>query len=37
VMRSSIGGCTAGALHAEFLQGAVRDAPCFLNLSTGEV
>jgi protoheme IX farnesyltransferase len=34
---SSPGGCTAGSVHAELLQGAVRNAPCFLNLSTGEV
>jgi protoheme IX farnesyltransferase len=37
LMRSSNGGCAAGAVHAELLQGAVRDAPCFFNLSTGEV
>jgi protoheme IX farnesyltransferase len=36
-MASSPGGCTAGSVHAALLQGAVRDAPCFLNLSTGEV
>jgi hypothetical protein len=36
-MRSSTGGCAAGAVHAQFLQGAVRDAPCFFNLSTSEV
>jgi heme o synthase len=34
---SSPGGCIAGSVHAELLQGAVRNAPCFLNLSTGEV
>jgi protoheme IX farnesyltransferase len=34
---SSPGGCTAGSVHAELLQGAVRNAPCFLNLSAGEV
>src|ERR1700736_2835838 len=32
---SSPGGCIAGSVHAELLQGAVRNAPCFLNLSTG--
>jgi heme o synthase len=37
LMRSSRGGCAAAAVHAELVQGAVRDAPCFLNLSTGEV
>ena len=37
LMRSSTGGCAAGAVHAQFLQGAVRDAPCFFNLSTSEV
>ena len=36
LMRSSTGGC-AGAVHAELVQGTVRDAPCFFNLSTGEV
>jgi heme o synthase len=36
-MASSRSGCSAGSVHAEFLQGAVRDAPCFLNLNTGEV
>ena len=36
-MASSPGGCTAGSVHAALLQGAVRDAPCFLNFSTGEV
>ena len=36
-MRPSIGGCTAGTLHAELLHGAARDAPCFYNLSMGEV
>jgi heme o synthase len=36
-MRSSTGGCTAGVLHAELRNGAVRDAPCFFNLSTSEV
>jgi protoheme IX farnesyltransferase len=35
--RSSTGDCAAGAVHVELLQGAVRDAPCFFNLSTGEV
>jgi protoheme IX farnesyltransferase len=34
---SSPGGCSAGSVHAELLQGAVRNAPCFLNLSTSEV
>jgi heme o synthase len=37
LMRSSNDGCAAGAVHAEFLQGAVRVAPCFLNRNTGEV
>jgi heme o synthase len=37
LMRPSIGGCTAGTLHAELLHGAARDAPCFYNLSMGEV
>jgi protoheme IX farnesyltransferase len=36
-MASSPGGCAAGSVHAELLQGSVRNAPCFLNLSTGEV
>ena len=36
-MASSPGSCSAGSVHAELLQGAVRNAPCFLNLSTGEV
>jgi protoheme IX farnesyltransferase len=31
------GGCIAGSVHAELLQNAVRNTPCFLNLSTGEV
>jgi hypothetical protein len=34
---SSPGGCNAGSLHAELLQGPVRNAPCFLNLGVGEV
>jgi protoheme IX farnesyltransferase len=37
LMRSSTGGCTAGTLHAGLLHGAARDAPCFYNLSMGEV
>jgi protoheme IX farnesyltransferase len=37
LMRPSIGGCAAGTLHAELLHGAARDAPCFYNLSMGEV
>jgi protoheme IX farnesyltransferase len=37
LMRSSIGGCTAGTLRAELLHGAARDAPCFYNLRMGEV
>ena len=37
LIRSSNGGCAAGAVHAEFLQGAVRVAPCFSNRNTGEV
>jgi len=36
-LRSSTGGCIAGVAHGEFLQGAVRDAPCFFNLRMGEV
>src|SRR6202795_3954664 len=36
-VRASLDGCIAGSVHAELLQGAVRNAPCFLNLSTGEV
>jgi hypothetical protein len=36
-MVSSPGGCSAGSVHAELPQGAVRDAPCFLNPSMGEV
>jgi protoheme IX farnesyltransferase len=36
-VRSSPGSCTAGSMHAELLQSTVRDAPCFINLSTGEV
>jgi heme o synthase len=34
---SSPGGCFAMPVHAQPLRGAVRDAPCFLNLRTGEV
>jgi heme o synthase len=34
---SSPGGCFAVPVHAQPLRGAVRDAPCFLNLRTGEV
>jgi protoheme IX farnesyltransferase len=37
LIASSPGGCIAGTVHAELLQGPVRDAPCFLNLSIGEV
>jgi heme o synthase len=37
LMQSSSGGCTAGSVHAELLQGPVRNAPCFFNLSMGEV
>jgi protoheme IX farnesyltransferase len=33
---SSPGGCTAGSVYAELQQSPARDAPCFLNLSTGE-
>jgi protoheme IX farnesyltransferase len=33
----SNGGCAAGAVHAELLQGAARDAPCFFDPNTGEV
>jgi protoheme IX farnesyltransferase len=36
-MRSSVDDCASSAARVGFLQGAVRDAPCFLNLSTGEV
>ena len=36
-LHSSAGGCAAGSVHAELLQGAVRNAPCFFNLSMGEV
>jgi heme o synthase len=36
-MQSSRGGCAAGLEHAGLLQGAVRNAPCFLKLSTSEV
>ena len=36
-MQSSTGGCSAGSVHAELLQGAARNAPCFFNLSPGEV
>jgi protoheme IX farnesyltransferase len=35
--RSSTGGCATKVAHAQVLQGAVRDAPCFFNLRTGEV
>jgi protoheme IX farnesyltransferase len=34
---SSRSGCIAGSVHAELLQGTVRNTPCFLNLSMGEV
>jgi protoheme IX farnesyltransferase len=36
-MASSPGGCFAVPVRAQLLQSTVRDAPCFLNLSTGEV
>jgi protoheme IX farnesyltransferase len=36
-MQSSTGGCAARSVHAELRQGAVREAPCFFNLSISEV
>ena len=37
LLQSSRGGCVAGPVHSQLLQGVARNAPCFLNLSPGEV